>query len=124
MFGTHKLNDNGFAAMKKFKEKMSLAVSEAAHEMPEGREKSIFITKMEEGVFFGAKAIASQTHNHSEIIEYSEYFNEIEKVENGYAVTYWKQEDKEEKEEYGYVEPKKYVATTDEEVLKLIKENL
>ena len=48
---------------------------------------------------------------------------EIEKVENGYAVTCWKKED-DEKEEYGYVEPKKYVAVTDEEVLKLIKENL
>lgn len=49
---------------------------------------------------------------------------EIEKVENGYAVTCWCNDDKEEKTEYGYVEPKKYVATSDEEVLKLIKENL
>lgn len=50
---------------------------------------------------------------------------EIEKVENGYQVTCWKcEEEKEEKDEYGYVEPKKYVATSDEEVLKLIKENL
>ena len=49
---------------------------------------------------------------------------EIEKVENGYAVTCWSHENKEEKSDYGYVEPKKYVATTDEEVLKLIKENL
>lgn len=49
---------------------------------------------------------------------------EIEKVENGYSITCWNNEDKDAKSEYGYVEPKKYVATTDEEVLKLIKENL
>lgn len=48
---------------------------------------------------------------------------EIEKVENGYQVTCYKK-DKEEEDEYGYVEPKKYVATSDEEVIKLIKDNL
>jgi hypothetical protein len=49
---------------------------------------------------------------------------EIEKVENGFAITCWNYDEKEEKSDFGYVEPKKFVATEDEEVLKLIKEHL
>lgn len=49
---------------------------------------------------------------------------EIEEVENGYAVTCWDYEDKKGDSELGYTEPKKYVASSDEEVIKLIKENL
>lgn len=72
MFETHKLNEKGFDAVKKFKEIMSLAVSEAMMNMPEGREKAIFKTKAEEAVFFGTKAIASCPLNFSEIVNYPE----------------------------------------------------
>jgi hypothetical protein len=50
---------------------------------------------------------------------------EVEKAENGYQVTVWKEDKDEEKEsDYGYVEPKKYVATDAEEVMKLVKKHL
>lgn len=70
MFDTHKLNDTGFERMKVYKEAMAAAVTFVSGQMPECREKSIFITKMEEGVFFGAKAIASNPENHSEVTKY------------------------------------------------------
>lgn len=72
MFETHKLNDEGFKKMAAFKEKMSLAVSEAMLQMPDGREKAIFRTKIEEAVFFGAKAIAGTPGNFTEIVNYPE----------------------------------------------------
>lgn len=70
MFDTHKLNDNGFEKMSAYKTTMAEAVKAATALMPEGREKSIFLTKMEEGVFFGAKAIASVPENHTEVTKY------------------------------------------------------
>ena len=70
MFDTHKLNDEGFAAMEQYKQTMADAVKQATSLMLDGREKAIFITKMEEGVFFGAKAIASRPGNHTEIKTY------------------------------------------------------
>jgi hypothetical protein len=72
MFETHKLNDKGFKAMNDFKEKLSLAVSEVMLDMPECREKALFKTKVEEAVFFGAKAIASSPDNYTEIFGYAE----------------------------------------------------
>lgn len=72
MFETHKLNETGFAAVKTFKEKMSLAVSEAMVGLPEGRDKAIFKTKLEEAVFFGTRAIAAKPENFVEIINYPE----------------------------------------------------
>jgi hypothetical protein len=70
MFDTHKLNDTGFAAMQEYKQTMADAVRKVTAAMPECREKSIFITKMEEGVFFGAKAIAQKPENHTELTQY------------------------------------------------------
>lgn len=72
MFETHRLNEQGFKKMNKFKETMSIAVSEVMLDMPEGREKSLFKTKVEEAVFFGAKAVASSPENFTEIINYPE----------------------------------------------------
>jgi hypothetical protein len=46
---------------------------------------------------------------------------EVEKAENGYTITVWKNN---EDEEYGYVEPTKYVATDEDDVLKIVKEHL
>ena len=70
MFDTHKLNDHGFAQMQCYKKILADAVRQAVALMPEGREKSIFLTKMEEAVFFGAKAIASVPENHTEVTKY------------------------------------------------------
>jgi hypothetical protein len=70
MFDTHKLNDTGFEKMKTYKQTMADAVKTVTATMPEGRDKSIFITKVEEGIFFGAKAIASQPENHTEVTTY------------------------------------------------------
>lgn len=70
MFDTHKLNDHGFLEMKLFKSTMAAAVTEVLGMMPEGREKAIFMTKLEEAVFFGAKSIAGKDGNHTEITSY------------------------------------------------------
>jgi len=70
MFDTHKLNEKGLSDMKIYKSTVAHSTKQVMELMPEGREKSIFKTKMEEAVFFGAKAIASNSENHSEITEY------------------------------------------------------
>lgn len=70
MFDTHKLNEQGFKEMEAYKKTMADAVGFVAATMPDGREKSIFLTKLEEAVFFGAKAIASKDGNFTEIKSY------------------------------------------------------
>lgn len=49
---------------------------------------------------------------------------EIEKAENGYLISHWDNENEEKQDDYGYVEPDKLVALTEEEVVKVIKEKL
>ena len=70
MFTTYKLNEDGLTAMKNFKSGMVPAVEEGLSLMTEGREKDIFVAKIEEAMFFGAKAIAHKDGNYSDIIEY------------------------------------------------------
>ncbi len=70
MFDTHKLNDSGFSEVKVFKTLLSEAINKALALLPDGREKSIFQTKIEEAVFFGTKAIASKSGNYTEITKY------------------------------------------------------
>jgi hypothetical protein len=70
MFDTHKLNEEGFKQMSTFKSAFANAVEQALLLMPEGREKAIFKTKVEEAVFFGAKSIASKDGNFTEITTY------------------------------------------------------
>lgn len=72
MFETHKLNEAGFEAVKQFKTKLSTSISDAMKLLPEGREKAIFKTKIEEAVFFGTKAIAASPGNYTEIVNYPE----------------------------------------------------
>lgn len=49
---------------------------------------------------------------------------EIETVENGFEVTVWKpEEEKDEKTDFGYTEPKKYVAQDKKEAMKIFEEN-
>ena len=70
MFETHKLNENGFSEVETFKSQLAYTLKEIDGLLPEGREKSIFKTKIEEAVFFGTKAIASKSGNYTEIKNY------------------------------------------------------
>lgn len=75
MFETHKLNEKGFEEVSKLKSRMATAVETALDLMPEGREKSVFKTKVEEAMFFGTKAIAGKDGNYTEIVTYKESSN-------------------------------------------------
>lgn len=70
MFETHKLNEKGFSEVKTLKTRMKSVVEEVLLLMPEGREKAVFKTKLEEAMFFGTKAIAGKEGNFTEIVEY------------------------------------------------------
>lgn len=70
MFETHKVNENGFEQIKDFKSRLNQSVTSVLKIIPDGREKSLFLTKIEEAVFFATKAIASKEGNFSEIITY------------------------------------------------------
>lgn len=70
MFDTHRLNEKGFEEVKQLKANMAKAVEAALALMPEGREKSIFKTNIEQAMFFGTKAVAGKEGNFSEIIKY------------------------------------------------------
>lgn len=70
MFETHKLNETGFDKVRGLKETMNKAAKEVLAFIPDGRDKSIFITKLEEGMFFATRAIAAQEGNHTEVIKY------------------------------------------------------
>lgn len=73
MFDTHKLNEKGFEEVKALKSKMAVAVYAALELMPDGREKAVFKTKIEEAMFFGTKAIASKEGNFTEIVKYTTF---------------------------------------------------
>lgn len=70
MFDTHKVNEKGFEQIKDAKTNMALAVSVVLGLVPEGRERAIFITKIEEAMFFATKGIASKEGNYTEIVKY------------------------------------------------------
>lgn len=72
MFETHKLNETGFTQVKTLKTSMADAVKKALDLMPEGREKAVFKTKIEEAMFFGTKAIAGKEGNFTEVVTYNE----------------------------------------------------
>ena len=69
-FQTHKLNENGFAHVKNFKEKIIEVLRYIEKVTPQGRDRACFVTKLEEASFWGTKAIASAPENHTEVINY------------------------------------------------------
>ena len=71
MFETHKLNPQGSTEITRLKGTMNYACSLVMPLIPDGRDKSIFITKMEEAMFFATRAIASKEGNYSEIIGFA-----------------------------------------------------
>jgi len=70
MFETHYLNAQGKEEVAEFKSKISLVIEDVLKKIPEGRERQIFLTKIEEAMFFGTKAIAAKEDNYEEIIKY------------------------------------------------------
>lgn len=70
MFDTHKLNEKGFTEVEAFKTTIAQAIKSIDGILPDGREKAVFRTKIEEAMFFGTKAIASKEGNFTEIKEY------------------------------------------------------
>ena len=70
MSDTHKLNEQGFKEVSQLKASMAESVEQALALMPEGREKAVFKTKIEEAMFFGTKAVAGKEGNFSEIVKY------------------------------------------------------
>ena len=70
MFHTYLLNDTGLEQTKAMKSKLQAAVNEVLEMIPEGREKAIFKTKVEEAAFFVTRAIASKDGNYKEVINY------------------------------------------------------
>lgn len=70
MFETYLLNDCGLREIQIFKDKMAEATKDALEFMPDERSKSLFITKVEEAVFHGSKAIASKKENYKRVIDF------------------------------------------------------
>lgn len=70
MFPTHILNDQGKKEMSEFKSKLANVLAEVEALMVEGREKALFKTKIEEAVFFGAKAIAGKEGNFASVTHF------------------------------------------------------
>lgn len=62
------MNAQGKKESGAFKTKMFKAIQEVSALLPECREKALFLTKMEEGMFFGTKAIASKPENHDQVL--------------------------------------------------------
>lgn len=53
------------------KTRMVSAVEDVMMLMPEGRAKSLFFTHMEIAMFYGTKAVAAKTGNHTDIVYYN-----------------------------------------------------
>lgn len=70
MFETHKLTEKGFDDVRTLKTELNNSVKKVLALMPDGRDKAIFCTKIEEAAFFGTRALAAKEGNFSEIIKY------------------------------------------------------
>ena len=70
MFERNVINENGAKEIDEFKGKLSQCLSEILPLVPESREKSLFLTNVEAGVFFAVKAISCKKENLKEKIDY------------------------------------------------------
>lgn len=70
MFDVHVTTPKGQEDIRTAKTVMSNACTLVLNLMPEGREKNSFRTKIEEAMFYGARAIASKEGNFSEVYKY------------------------------------------------------
>jgi hypothetical protein len=88
MFETHKLNDQGFQQVHMLKTRMTSAVADVLMLMPEGREKALFKTHLEIGMFYGTKAVAGKDGNYTEIVKYDKEGHSMEKPAFQHASDY------------------------------------
>jgi hypothetical protein len=65
MFTHRKLTTQGIEELATFKIKVSEVVTLLRKLAPESRERSLAITKLEEGVFWAASAICAKEKNHN-----------------------------------------------------------
>lgn len=70
MITNYKLNAKGAADVEFFKNTIAQTINKVATMMPEGREKSLFLTNIEQASFFGTKAISSLEGNYTEVVTY------------------------------------------------------
>jgi hypothetical protein len=64
------INENGIKEIDEFKGKLGKCIADILCLVPDGREKSLFVTHLETGVFFAVKAISGKTENKKETISY------------------------------------------------------
>lgn len=70
MLVSYKLNSKGIQDVDYFKNVIAKAINQVATLMPDGRDKSLFLTKIEEASFFGTKAISGSTSNYDDVVTY------------------------------------------------------
>lgn len=60
---THLVNEKGLQELNDFSESLAACIQQCLLLMEDGRDKSIFKTKIEEAVFFGKRAISGKQEN-------------------------------------------------------------
>lgn len=70
MFETYILNNEGLKAVNEFKNTMAEAVAKVKEMMPDCKAKTVFLNKIEEGMFYGSKAVASSHENFNRVVIY------------------------------------------------------
>lgn len=63
-----KLNETGIKECSEFKDMFEKTIKHSIEHMPDSRERSEFLRKLEETILFGTNIIASKTGNFKEII--------------------------------------------------------
>jgi hypothetical protein len=76
-FDTYVLTPEGIADIKRVKGVMTYALSLVTPHLPPCRETSLFITKMEEGMFYATKALSSKKENHKGTLKFGVEPNEF-----------------------------------------------
>lgn len=82
MFETYRTNEKGQQEIHLLKQRITSAVTDVLALLPEGRDSAIFKTKIEEAVFFGTRAVASKTGNHTHKTHYTSNGPQTTEVRN------------------------------------------